>query len=258
MEQMNCKICGEAASLAFISKVLNKYDVKYFKCRGCGFLFTEEPFWLSEAYKNPINIYDTGIMTRNIYFSKIVSTFIYFCLDKDAKFLDYAGGYGIFTRLMRDIGFDYYWYDDFTQNLLARGFEMQTEHGMYELLTAFEVFEHLVNPKVEVEKMLSKSDNILLSTIILSEAIPQTNWWYYGFGHGQHISFYSENTLQTLASHFGMHFYPFNNLFLMTKRKFNYQKLKFIFNTARYGLYYFVKLRMKSLTEVDNRTIGKS
>jgi CO dehydrogenase/acetyl-CoA synthase gamma subunit (corrinoid Fe-S protein) len=71
MEQMNCKICGEAASLAFISKVLNKYDVKYFKCRGCGFLFTEEPFWLSEAYKNPINIYDTGIMTRNIYFSLV-------------------------------------------------------------------------------------------------------------------------------------------------------------------------------------------
>ncbi len=256
---MKCKICGEAASMAFISKVMNKYDVKYFKCRTCGFLFTEEPFWLNEAYKTPINIYDTGIMTRNIYFSKIVSAFIYFCLDKDAKFLDYAGGYGIFTRLMRDIGFDYYWYDDFTENLIARGFEMRTEHGMYELLTAFEVLEHFTNPKVEIEKMLSKSKNIIFSTIILPEAIPKTNWWYYGFEHGQHISFYSECTLKTIATYFEMNFYIFNNLFLMTKKKFNYLKLRLLFNnTARYGLYYLVKSRMKSLTEVDNRIIRQS
>ncbi len=38
-------------------------------------------------------------------------------------FLDYAGGYGVFTRLMRDIGFDFYWHDPYTQNLFANGFE---------------------------------------------------------------------------------------------------------------------------------------
>ena len=175
MEQINCKICNSETSLAFEHKVLNKYDVKYFKCFSCGYLFTENPFWLDEAYKNPINISDTGIMARNIYFSKIVSVILYFCFDKSAKYLDYAGGYGIFTRLMRDIGFDFYWHDDFTTNLLARGFEKSNER--YELLTAFEVFEHFSNPVEEVKKMLELSDSILFSTVTLSENVPAKDWW---------------------------------------------------------------------------------
>lgn len=255
MEEINCKICNSKASLAFKDKVLSKYDVNYFKCNKCDYLFTENPYWLDEAYKNPINISDTGIMMRNIYFSKIVSVILYFCFDKSAKFLDYAGGYGIFTRLMRDIGFDFYWHDDFTTNLLARGFEKS--EARYELLTAFEVFEHFVNPIDEVKKMTELSDSILFSTVTIPETIPSKDWWYYGFEHGQHISFYSEKTLKTIAEKFGMNFYPLKNLFLMTKKKFNPFKLKLLFILSHFGLNLFVKFRMKSLTDDDSKKMLK-
>lgn len=255
MENIYCKICDSKASLAFRGNVLSKYDVKYFKCTSCGYLFTENPYWLDEAYKNPINISDTGIMMRNIYFSKIVSVILYFCFDKSAKYLDYAGGYGIFTRLMRDIGFDFYWHDDFTKNLLARGFEKS--ESRYELLTAFEVFEHFANPIDEVKKMTELSDSILFSTVIIPEEIPSKDWWYYGFEHGQHISFYSEKTLKTIAEKFGMNFYPFKNLFLMTKKKLNPVILKLLFILSHFGLNLFVKFRMKSLTDDDNKKMLK-
>ena len=108
-------------------------------------------------------------------------------------FLDYAGGYGVFTRLMRDIGFDFYWHDPYTQNLFANGFEDDLKsNSKFELLTAFEVFEHLVNPKEELEKMLRFSDTIVFSTELMPQEIPDPEeWWYYGFNHGQHISFYT-------------------------------------------------------------------
>ena len=120
---MNCKICNKKSNYIFNAKILNKYNIEYYHCPNCGFLQTEEPFWLEEAYKESINISDTGIMVRNLYLSKITTLIIYFLFDKNKKFLDYAGGYGIFVRLMRDIGFDFYWYDKYSENLLARGFE---------------------------------------------------------------------------------------------------------------------------------------
>ncbi len=257
MEQINCKICGTTSSLAFNAEVLNKYDVKYFKCTYCDYLFTEQPYWLEEAYKSPINISDTGIMSRNIYFSKIVSSIIYFCFDKNSEFLDYAGGYGIFTRLMRDIGFDFYWHDEFAKNLLSRGFEMKNNSKKFELITAFEVFEHLPNPAEEIQKMRKLSDSILFSTVTLPSSVPEKNWWYYAFEHGQHISFYSEKTLKLIAEKFGMNFYPMKNIFLFTKKNISPLKLKLIYLLSHFGLNLYVRFRMKSLTDSDHKKMLK-
>ncbi len=96
---MKCKICNADTELKFSHKVLHKYDVKYYYCKHCSFLFTEEPYWLEESYKSPINVIDTGVLDRNLYLGKVVSSLIFFFFNKEEKFLDYAGGYGIFTRL---------------------------------------------------------------------------------------------------------------------------------------------------------------
>jgi len=60
---------------------------------------TEEPCWLSEAYKDPIDISDTGYVARNISLSQKITVLLSLFFDKKAKFLDYAGGYGLFVRL---------------------------------------------------------------------------------------------------------------------------------------------------------------
>ena len=47
-----------------------KYQIDYFFCKNCGFLQTEKPYWLEEAYKDSINDSDTGYLQRNVLFSK--------------------------------------------------------------------------------------------------------------------------------------------------------------------------------------------
>jgi hypothetical protein len=244
---MICKICNSKTQQVFKSKILKKYNVNYFKCSNCGYLFTEEPSWLQEAYSRSINLSDTGILQRNIYFSKILSILIYFNFNKDALFLDYAGGYGIFTRLMRDIGFDFYWHDPFSQNLLAHGFEVDLNlKSKFELITAFEVFEHLVNPIHEINKMLNLSESIIFSTELVPVEVPDpAKWWYYGFNHGQHVAFYSKKTLITIANHFNLKYYAFDGIYLLSKHKIKLSKI-YLSKFNKFGLSYFVKKNMRS------------
>lgn len=254
---MICKICNSNAQQVFTSKILRKYEVKYFKCNNCGYLFTEDPFWLDEAYSRSINLSDTGLLDRNIYFSKVLSVLIYFCFNKNGSFLDYAGGYGVFTRLMRDIGFDFYWHDPYTKNLFANGFEKDLKsNSRFELLTAFEVFEHLVNPKEELEKMLGFSSTIIYSTELMPQEVPDPKeWWYYGFNHGQHISFYTEKTLNTLANQFKLNYYNVDEIHILTKREFNNSVLILMKKLRNYGLYQIVKKVIKSKTFSDHLNI---
>src|SRR5215469_1999896 len=135
---MRCKICSSKATQAFSAKVLRKYNVVYFRCQSCGFVQTEDPHWLKEAYTSAITEIDIGPVSRSISASKLVEGMILGNFDKDAKFLDYGAGYGLLVRLMRDRGFDFYWHDLHCENLFAKHFAAQP--GMkFELLTAFEV-----------------------------------------------------------------------------------------------------------------------
>ena len=181
---MTCKICQQKMDDVFNALVLGKYKVSYYHCPQCGFLQTEDPYWLDEAYKDSINAADTGLLSRNIFFSKTTALLIYLLFDKDGVFLDYAGGFGVFTRLMRDIGFNFYWHDPMTQNLVAKGFEYNNFMPNFELLTTFESFEHFADPLIEIRKMLSISNNILFSTFLLPSSVPAKDWWYYLFDHG--------------------------------------------------------------------------
>ena len=257
---MYCKICNSNVQPAFTSKILKKYDVVYFTCNNCGLLFTENPIWLEEAYSRPINISDTGLLDRNLYFSQVLSVIIYFAFNKDAQFLDYAGGYGIFTRLMRDIGFDFLWKDPHTQNLLANGFEYNGDSNLkFELITAFEVFEHLTDPKTEIEKMLEITDSIILSTELLPVEVPDPkNWWYFGFEHGQHITFFSEKTFIYLSKKYNLNYYYIDGIILLTKRKLNPSKLFLLKKMRNYGLLQYVKKMMQSKTFTDHQMLKQS
>ena len=195
-----CRVCKSTVSKIFSSNVLQKYSVEYFQCSRCEYIQTENPYWLEEAYNSPINVTDTGMIMRNLWFRNVAATTIFFLFDYKGKFLDYGGGYGVFVRLMRDVGFDFYWQDKHTENLFAKGFEFPVSEKLtIELLTCFEAFEHFVEPVTELENLLSISQNILLSTEFIPEpAPPPGEWWYYGVDHGQHIGFFRKKTLSIL------------------------------------------------------------
>ena len=219
---MKCKIC-EADSHHFArGTVLGKYDVNYFQCSHCGFVQTEEPYWLDEAYSQPIASSDVGLAYRNLSFSQFTKNLLFNFFNHQENFLDYGGGYGLFVRLMRDAGFDFYWFDKFCQNLFAQGFEIdETENNQFELVTAFEVFEHLVHPITELEDILKKSRNILFSTELLPESNPKPDeWWYYVLHEGQHIAIYTPKSLAIIAAKFNLNLYSNgSSLHLLTEKE---------------------------------------
>ena len=120
---MNCKICGQETKQLFSKKVLGTYDVSYYQCPNCCFIQTDEPYWLNEAYSNAITATDIGLINRNVYFSEITTAMLRLCgFDSAKKYLDYGGGYGIYVRMMRDKGFNFYWSDEYCENLYAKKF----------------------------------------------------------------------------------------------------------------------------------------
>ena len=87
---MNCKICASSSIFFANAKLLNQYDVDYFKCSDCGFVQTEDPYWLAEAYSEAIAGSDIGLVTRNMNLSACARLLIEQYFNSDGKFLDYG------------------------------------------------------------------------------------------------------------------------------------------------------------------------
>ena len=220
---MNCKICNKKSSLYLESKIFKeKQNISYFKCNNCSFIQTEDPYWLLKAYSSAITKSDIGLISRNIYSSNILENILLNLFPNVDKCLDYAGGYGIFVRIMRDKGFNFYWYDDYCENIFSEHF-VGTLSKHYDLITAFEVFEHLPNPLDIIEKLLKITNTLFFSTEITDDVTNFNDWWYRGEISGQHISFYHTETLQFVAKKYNLHYYSFANktIHLFTKNKIN-------------------------------------
>jgi len=258
---MKCRICGSQADFVFEAKVLRKYNVKYFFCPVCEFLQTEEPYWLDEAYREPVTVYDTGYLARNISLSRQISVLLFILFNRNGRYVDYGGGLGVFVRLMRDIGFDFYWYDKYAQNLFAKGFEWDFS-GKADAVTCIEVFEHFVEPIKEIENMLGVSRNIIFTTELLPIPIPKPeDWWYYAFDEGQHISFYTKKTLNFISYRYNLNYYKVGNIHIFTEKKFSPMKLKIVnlfMKLTKVDLYRLFTLAVKNKTFEDmNKFISK-
>jgi hypothetical protein len=202
--------------------VLRKYEISYFECSTCGFVQTEEPYWLEEAYSDSISHSDIGLLSRNLINLEFATTAIALFFSRKGKFLDYGGGYGLFVRLMRDKGFDFYLYEPNCENLFAKTFDVKLPtNKKFDMLTAFEVFEHLKDPLEEVEQMLKLSPNIFFSTTLLPKPSPKpAHWWYYSLEGGQHISLYTRASLKYLAERLGINVYSDGRSYhLLTNKK---------------------------------------
>ncbi len=249
---IECRICGAQSDKVFDARIMSIHNISYYHCSNCGFLQTEKPYWLGEAYSESINCSDTGLVRRNLLFSGVTAVILYLFFGKKGTFLDYAGGYGLFVRLMRDIGFDFYWDDQYTPNLIAKGFEYKP--GMpVDLVTMYEVFEHFADPITEIEKVMKISKNMLFTTELLPEVLPRPEeWWYFGLDHGQHIAFYSRKTLEFIAKKYGLNFYTNGKMHLITTKKINPVLYKF-FATIPGGITASImKLLLRSKTWDDN------
>lgn len=193
-----CRLCGARASYVFSLSLISRYNVSYYRCNSCKSLQTENPYWLSEAYKDPVRYTDTFTADRCIHMPRLTYAIAKIVgISTRCNVLDWGGGNGLMTRFMRDLGFDARNYDMYEKNTYAGGFDDE-EEKQYEIVTCFEVLEHMANPREEISLLLARNPKIaLLSTCFYEDQAK--SWPYLAPYSGRHIFFYSTDGLKQFA-----------------------------------------------------------
>ena len=180
--------------------------VYYYLCDYCGFCFSPELYsWPIEDFKT--KIYNDDYITVDPDYVDLrprqnsVNIAKMFINHKSMiRHLDYGGGSGLFSQLMCDQGFDSLSYDPFIDGKLK-----SQDLGKFNLITAFEVFEHVPSVdelKNDLSSLLTDDGIILFSTLLSDENIKRhqrLTWWYASPRNG-HISLYSRKSLTIIAA----------------------------------------------------------
>ena len=201
-DERPCRLCGAATEPAFRQTVMGRISVQYLACGGCGSLQTEPPDWLDQAYADPRPLTDVGIVQRTLDLALRTDTLLRpFRLGPQAVCVDFGGGNGLFTRTMRDRGYDFRCRDRYVANFYAPTF---TAEGVTRaaVVTAFEVLEHLPNPAEDLAEIFAYQPDLLLVTTE-SYRGQGPDWTYLSLDNGQHVFFYTLDGLELIARRFG-------------------------------------------------------
>jgi len=259
-----CIICENTLDFLMNDEILGKYSIDYYLCNNCKCIQTETPYWILEAYDAPIAIIDTGVMRRSMEVCRNLFSIIKRYFNPKIKVLDYGGGYGVLTRMLRDKGVDAYWSDKYSPNLLARGFEYDGISKV-DIILAFEVVEHLENPFEEIKAIMSKADCFIFSVSVLKKIDFKSNkeWWYFSHETGQHIFFPSENTLRYIANALDVKYFNLWGLHILS-RNINFSKIRNLDLFLRYiwqgvNYHYVKKIKKGFVTKTweDNLLLRK-
>jgi len=255
---MKCKVCASDSDYVFTQKLLQKYMCSYFFCGNCGFLQTEEPTWLHEAYSDAIACCDTGLVQRNLNNARVLAVFLFSQFGNRGCFADISGGTGLLVRLMRDIGLDYYWEDPYCQNTHAKGFELNQSLGRLNAVTGFEVLEHLTQPVEFISDLMNRTnaDMFVFSTLLFDGTPPTPGkWWYYGTDTGQHISFYQVRTLKEMAEKLNLVYFSIGSLGVFARHKIRTRLSSLLVGPALRFSFPIIRRLLKSKTNSDFQLI---
>jgi SAM-dependent methyltransferase len=227
-QSVACKVCSGASPLYGVVDfhkscietqgrrlAISGRPIYYRRCQRCGFLFTTAfDQWSFEAFRQ--NIYnDDYVIVDPDYVevrpasnaAMIAATFP--AARSSITILDYGGGSGLLATRLREHGFTAATYDPFSEfrDLPAEPFD---------LVTCFEVMEHVPFPEKTVAQMVSlmkKRGAILFSTLVQPANLDQMglNWWYASPRNG-HISLYSKAALALLFEPHGMRVASFSEV----------------------------------------------
>ena len=110
------------------------------------------------------------------------------------------------AQLLRSNHFNAHSHDPFYDHS-----EISSATGQFDLITAFEVIEHVPDPKRMIGELtgLLKRDGIFIFSTLVSDGHIQTNGrltWWYASPRNRHISIFTRQSLQILAQQFGFQF----------------------------------------------------
>jgi SAM-dependent methyltransferase len=225
-----CSVCGGACSLLDVvdfnkscdeasAKVLglSGISVSYALCGRCGFCFAPElSAWTLDEFERRIYndqyvLVDPDYVERRPGANAAGLTAMFRTLPTSVRHLDYGGGNGLLAKLLQEAKWDSTSYDPFVDRNL--GVE---QLGKFDLITAFEVFEHVPDVRQlmsNLRSLLAPNGLVLLSTLLSDGNIQpdqRINWWYASPRNG-HISLFSRSSLATLAQSSGLNFASFSD-----------------------------------------------
>ena len=256
-----CRLCNsENLQHSFTAIVLGKLKVKYFKCQKCKSLQTERPYWLDEAYSQSLSSLDTGAAQRNI--RNLIRCLTLIKITNSNDVVDIGGGDGLLCRLLRDYGINCYVIDKYAAPTYAQGF---TEPNFFvpKIVLAFEVIEHFVSPREELENIFCKNpDYVLLSTVLYKNQ--DKNWWYLAGSSGQHVFFYSASAMEIIAKKYSCKLIFFEDYILFIrnekKAKLNNFLLTLCLNKVmqRFLKIYFLSFNANKFIDDYNAIVSKN
>ena len=185
--------------------------VEYHRCGQCDFAFAPEfAQWRPEQFRERIYNADYKLVDPDYIDERPrsnASALVKILGKLDAiEHLDYGGGEGLMSALLRDRGWHSRSYDPFVDR--ATTFQSL---GRFELVTAFEVFEHVPDVQQLMSDLCALLDQpglVLFSTLLSDgqmNAGEGITWWYASPRNG-HISLFSRRSLEILGAQRGLHF----------------------------------------------------
>ncbi len=227
IDKVKCPICccdtehcfevpfDKSCTIDIFPKEATKHEgkmVSYNICPNCEYIFAPEFLdWDDETFQkeiyneeyekyfDPTHSDENGIEERAIMHFNRFTRDIY---NRGDRHLDYGGGHGGFSRLLRErCGIQSDCYDKFYNPKI-------NIYNKYSLITCFEVLEHTVNP---ISIFFDFNNNTIDTALVITQtqlydiSKPATcsmkDWWYVAPRNG-HISFYATRTMQYLADQF--------------------------------------------------------
>jgi SAM-dependent methyltransferase len=222
-DALRCQVCGGTARLFDVVDFnksceeargkflpLSGAAVYYARCDGCGFCYAPEfRCWTREDFRRHIYNDSYSEIDPDYTGARPTAHASLLCnvFGRHAarfRHLDYGGGLGLLSRLLRAAAWNSSSYDPFIDT--SGSIEAL---GRFDLITAFEVFEHAADPNAlmrDLKTLLAPGGLVMLSTGLSDGRIvpgQRLNWWYASPRNG-HISLFSGASLTALAGKFGL------------------------------------------------------
>ena len=249
-----CPICMSPVNGLFKVMIQGENCSELNSCSKCEFAFYPDQSWINQSFSDDLNSLDVGAADRTVISADYLSVMLKSQKLSHGKFLDYGGGYGLLSRIMRDRGFNFENFDPFTRQIFpTSGLRMNNSLDQkYDAITLIEVALHFEDPLEEFRRLLQLT-NVLFFTAVLTDEELDHDWWYLSPETGQHIALFSQKTLATLAEKLGVNLTSDGRFFHIFHRENLTKKARFI---AKRQYLVFAIASIKSATAYLRRSLS--